>query len=135
MSLKSINPPELGKPRGYSNGILAPAGYQTLSIAGQIAWNEQQQIVSEDFATQFGQALKNVIAVVQAAGGKPEHLARLTIFVRPVDDYIRDHKRVGEEYRKLMGKHYPAMALVEVKALLEPGAKVEIEATAMLPPG
>lgn len=135
MSLKSINPPELGKPRGYSNGILAPAGYQTLSIAGQIAWNEQQQIVSEDFATQFGQALKNVIAVVQAAGGKPEHLARLTIFVCPVDDYIRDHKRVGEEYRMLMGKHYPAMALVEVKALLEPGAKVEIEATAMLPPG
>ena len=134
MSLEIINPPALGKPRGYSNGMLAPAGSRTLCVAGQVAWNDKQEIVSEDFATQFGQALANVVAVVEAAGGKAEHLARLTIFVNPIEEYIRDHKRVGEEYRKHMGKHFPAMALIEIKALLEEGAKVEIEATAMLPP-
>ncbi|MEZ4219502.1 MAG: RidA family protein [Polyangiaceae bacterium] len=134
MSLSIINPAALGKPRGYSNGMLAAPGSRMLCIAGQVAWNEAQQVVSDDFAVQFGQALSNVIAVVREAGGGPEHLARLTIFVQPIQEYIQEHKRVGEEYRRLMGKHFPAMALVEVKALLEPGAKVEIEATAMLPP-
>ncbi|MBX3130752.1 MAG: RidA family protein [Polyangiaceae bacterium] len=132
MSLEIINPPLLGAPRGYSNGMLAPPGARMLFVAGQVAWNESQNIVSEDFALQFGQALENVLTVVRAAGGSAVDIARLLIFVTTRDEYAEHHKRVGQEYRNRMGKHFPAMALVEVNALLEPGAKVEIEAIAMI---
>lgn len=131
--LESINPEILGAPRGYSNGILAPAGGRLLFVAGQIAWNAEQQVVSSDFALQFAQALSNVLAVVKGAGGKPEHVAKLTIFVTDKDRYLGDLKGVGASYRELMGNHYPAMALLEVKALLEPKALIEIEAMAVLP--
>lgn len=133
MSLDAINPASLGMPKGYSNGMLAPAGGRLLFVAGQVAWNEKQEIVSADFATQFGQALANVIEVVKAAGGKPEHIARLTIFVASKDEYIACTRDIGARYRALMGKHFPAMSLIEIKALLEPGAKLEIEGTAVLP--
>lgn len=128
-----INPAELGAPRGYSNGMLAPPGARLLFVAGQVGWNERQELVGEGFAEQFGAALANVVAVVRHAGGAPEHLARLTIYVVDRRNYVAALQDVGAVYRGIMGRHYPAMALVEVQALLEPGAKVEIEATAALP--
>ena len=134
MKLTPINPQALGAPRGYSNGMLAPAGGRLLCIAGQVAWDSQQNVVSEIFAEQFDQALANVVAVVREAGGEAGDLARLTIYVTDHREYLREVARVGEFYRERMGRHFPAMALVEVAALLEPGAKVEIEATAVLPP-
>lgn len=133
--MNAINPPSLGVPRGYSNGILVPAGSSLLAIAGQIAWDGRQQVVSDDFTSQFAQALKNVVAVVEAAGGEPGYLVSLTIFVTDKAEYLGATKAVGDAYRQLMGRHFPAMALVEVSALLDPRAKVEIQALAALPAG
>lgn len=133
MSMQVINPSELGAPKGYSNGLLAAPGSRVLFVAGQIGWDGQQKIVSERFSSQFRQALHNALVVVQAAGGTAAHVGRLTIYVVDRHEYLEQIKEVGAAYRELMGKHYPAMALVEVKALLEPGAKVEIEATAAVP--
>ena len=130
-----INPPRLGSPRGYSNGMLAPPGSRLLCIAGQIAWNSHQEIVSDDFSEQFGQALANVLAVVEEAGGLPEHLLQLTIYVTSKEVYVAQLKEVGATWRSLVGRHYPAMALVEVSGLLEPRALVEIQARAALPSG
>ncbi len=132
MTLQAINPESLGAPKGYSNGILAQ-GSRLLFVAGQIAWDAHHQITSDQFAAQFAQALENVVAVVRAAGGEPSHLARLTVYVADKREYLASLREVGTGYRRIMGRHYPAMALVEVKALLEPGAKVEIEGTAVLP--
>ena len=129
---RPINPAELGAPRGYSNGMLAPPGARLLFVAGQVGWNERQEVVGDGFAEQFARALENVVAVVREAGGRPEHLARLTIYVTDHREYLDALEEVGAAYRGIMGRHYPAMALVEVAALLEPGAKVEIEATAAL---
>ena len=131
--MRTINPQELGAPQGYSNGQLAPAGSSLLFVAGQIGWNSDQEIVSEEFLDQFGQALENVLAVVRNAGGQSDHLARLTLYVTDKDEYLADLRSLGEVYRRIMGSHFPAMTLVEVQALLEPGAKVEIEATAAIP--
>lgn len=130
--LSPVNPETLGAPKGYSNGILAPAGARLLFVAGQIGWDAQGTFVGDDFADQFGKALENVLEVVQAAGGGPENIARLTIYVVDKAEYAAATRGVGEQYRALMGKHFPAMALLEVKSLLEPLAKVEIEATAAL---
>ena len=129
-----INPKQLGAPRGYSHGILAPPGARLLFVAGQIGWDEDQQLVEGGFAEQFAQALANVVAVVREAGGEPEDLARLTIYVVDRREYLAALEEIGEAYRGIMGRHYPAMALLEVKALLETGAKVEIEGTAALAP-
>lgn len=131
--LEAINPESWGEPKGYANGVLAPASGRLLFVAGQIGWDENQKIVSDDFALQFAQALSNVVTVVRAAGGQPEHIARLTIYVTDKQLYLADLKGIGASYRELMGRHYPAMALLEVKGLLEPGAMVEIEATAVVP--
>jgi enamine deaminase RidA (YjgF/YER057c/UK114 family) len=133
MSLQAVNPEELGAPKGYSNGILAPAGGRLLFVAGQVGWGPDQKLVSRTFPGQFGQALANAMAVVRTAGGSPQRVARLTIYVTDRKLYLDSLPDVGEAYRKVMGRHYPAMALLEVKALLEPGALVEIEATAVLP--
>ncbi|HEY9281881.1 MAG TPA: RidA family protein [Pyrinomonadaceae bacterium] len=132
MPFEIINPERLGRPRGYANGVLAPAGGRLLFVAGQIAWDERQRIVGDDFVEQFGRALSNVLAVVAAAGGTPEHVARLTIYVLDKQEYEARTREIGERWRALMGRHYPAMALVEVKGLLEAGAKIEIEATAVI---
>lgn len=130
--LSFINPEALGSPRGYSNGVLAPAGAQLLFIAGQIAWDAKQRIVSEDFVEQFAQALSNVTAVVKEAGGHPDQIARLVIYVTDKTEYLKHTRALGERWRQLMGRHYPAMALVEVKSLLEQEAKVEIEGIAII---
>ncbi len=129
--LESINPTELGKHSGYSQGVKAQPG-ALLFVAGQVAWDKRSRIVSSDFAAQFSQALSNVLTVVRAGGGAPESVARLTIYVTDRNEYAANAKAVGEAYRAQMGKHYPAMTLVEVKALLEEGAKVELEATAVV---
>ena len=127
-----ITSKELAAPRGYSHGVLASG--RLLFIAGQIGWNAQAQIVSEDFVEQFDQALANVLAVVREAGGTAESVARLTIYVTGKAEYLAAQGAIGARYRVRMGKHYPAMTLVEVSALLEDGAKVEIEATAVIAP-
>ena len=132
MILKLINPESLGAPHGYSNGVLAEAGGRLLFIAGQVAWNQQQQIVSADLVEQFDRALANVIAVVTEAGGKPEQIARLIIYVTDKNEYRSRMKEIGERYRARMGKHFPAMVLVEVAGLLEDRAKIEIEGIAVL---
>ncbi|MCI0340739.1 MAG: RidA family protein [Planctomycetales bacterium] len=131
--LQRVNPELLGAPKGYSNGVLAPAGGRLLFVAGQVAWNREHRIVCDDFPGQFHAALANVLEVVRAAGGGPEHVARFTVYVTDRQEYLADLALVGARYRDVMGRNFPAMALVEVKALLEPGAKVEIEATAVIP--
>ncbi len=127
-----INPESLGAPHGYSNGVLTEAGGRLLFIAGQVAWDQQQQIVSADLVEQFDRALANVIAVVTEAGGNPEQIARLVIYVTDKDEYKKHRTEIGERYRARMGKHFPAMVLVEVKSLLEDDAQVEIEGVAVL---
>jgi enamine deaminase RidA (YjgF/YER057c/UK114 family) len=133
MGFTFINPESLGAPHGYSNGVLTEAGGRLLFIAGQVAWDQQQQIVSADLVAQFDRALANVITVVAEAGGKPEQIARLIIYVTDKNEYRARMKEIGERYRARMGKHFPAMVLVEVAGLLEDRAQVEIEAMAVLP--
>lgn len=132
MPLTPINPEALGFPRGYSNGVLADAGGRLLFVAGQIAWNQQQKIVSTDFVEQFDQALANVIRVVAEADGLPKNIARLVIYVTDKKEYLARTAEVGERYRRHMERHFPAMVLVEVNSLLDDKAKVEIEAIAVL---
>ncbi len=131
--MRVINPESLGLPKGYANGMLAPAGGRLLFVAGQVGWGPGQKVVEGGFIPQFEQALRNVLTVVEAAGGKTEHIGRLTIYVVAKRQYKADPKAVGAAYRNVMEKHFPAMALLEIKSLLDPDAVVEIEATAVIP--
>jgi len=133
MAFTPINPESLGAPSGYSNGLLAETGGKLLFIAGQIAWDQQQKIVSYDFVDQFDKALENVVTVLKAAGGEPIDIARLAVYVTNKNEYRERTREVGERYRKHMGKHFPAMVLVQVAGLLDDAAKVEIEGMAVLP--
>ncbi len=133
MAFTLINPDSLGAPSGYSHGVIADAPGKLLFIAGQIAWDEKQKIVSDDFVEQFDRALANVVTVLSAAGGKPEHIVRLVIYVTDKIEYRERTREVGEHYRKHLGKHFPAMVLVQVAGLLDDAAKVEIEGMAVLP--
>ncbi len=128
---ETINPPGWPRPSGYSNGIVAEGRY--LAISGQIGWNERNEL-AENFLEQARQALRNVVAVLTAAGGRPEHLVRLTWYVTNTSEYRDNARALGASYREIVGAHYPAMALIGVAALLEAAAKIEIEATAVLPP-
>ncbi|HEY7752254.1 MAG TPA: RidA family protein [Steroidobacteraceae bacterium] len=130
MSVKILQPPGWAPPRGYANGVAA-AGRQVY-VGGQIGWDANQRIVSDDFTAQARQALANIVAVLTAAGAKPEHLVRLTWYVTSRDEYNAALAGIGAAYRELIGRHYPAMSLVVVAGLLEPRAKVEIEATAVI---
>jgi enamine deaminase RidA (YjgF/YER057c/UK114 family) len=125
-----VNPGSLGRPVGYCHGVKALG--ELLFVAGQIGSVAGGRLVSSDLVAQFAQALENVLEVVFAAGGKPESIARLTLYVTNKTEYRDARKALGEAYRKRMGRHYPAMTLVEVKSLLDDAAKVEIEATAVL---
>jgi NAD(P)-dependent dehydrogenase (short-subunit alcohol dehydrogenase family)/enamine deaminase RidA (YjgF/YER057c/UK114 family) len=127
-----INPAELGAPRGWNNGMLAQAGGRTLFIAGQTARDGSGQVPAADFGSQFDRALGNVLAVLRQAGGEPGDIGRFTIYVTDIAQYRASLKPLGEVYRRRMGTHFPAMALVEVKSLVDPQAVVEIEATAVL---
>jgi enamine deaminase RidA (YjgF/YER057c/UK114 family) len=128
---ETINPEGWPRPSGYSNGSLAAGRY--LAISGQIGWNERNQLVSANFLEQARQALRNVMAVLRAAGGEARHLVRLTWYITDKNEYRQNLKELGASYREIVGDYYPAMALVQVAGLLEEGAKVEIEATAVLP--
>ncbi len=133
MAFTLINPDSLGASSGYSHGVTADANGKLLFIAGQIAWDNKQKIVSDDFVEQFDRALGNVVTVLTEAGGQPEHIARLVIYVTDKIEYRKRTREVGERYRKHLGKHFPAMVLVQVAGLLDDAAKVEIEGTAVLP--
>ena len=132
MSFKLINPEVLCAPSGYSHGVLADSGGKLLFVAGQIAVDKDNQIVSDNLVEQFDCALANVIAVLEAAGGRPEHVTRMVIYVTDKTEYRNQTREIGKRYRKHMGKHFPAMVLVQVVALLEDAAKVEIEAMAVI---
>lgn len=129
--MKILQPPSWSKPRGYSNGVAVKGG-TTVYIAGQVGWKDGAW-EAKDFAGQFRRALGNVLEVLAQAKGKPEHIVRLTWYVVDRGEYLASLKAVGEAYRELMGKHYPAMSVVQVGALVESQARLEIEATAVVP--
>ena len=129
--MKILQPPSWAKPRGYANGIAVKGG-TTVYIAGQVGWKDGVW-EAKDFAGQFRQALKNILEILAQAKGKPEHLVRLTWYVVDRSEYLASLKAVGEAYRELMGKHYPTMSVVQVSALVESQARLEIEATAVVP--
>jgi len=130
--MQILQPPGWARPRGYSNGI-AVRGGKTVYIAGQVGWLGDGRFAADTFAGQFRQALANIIAVLAEAGGRPEHLVRMTWYVLDREEYLGALKEVGAAWRELIGKHFPAMAVVGVSALVEPGARLEIEATAVVP--
>lgn len=126
-----IDPPGWKRPKGYSNAIVAEG--RMVFIAGQIGWDAQERLVSADFVEQAAQALRNVVALLAAAGAKPEHIVRMTWYLADADIYLRDRARLGAAYRDIIGQIYPVMTAVEVSRLIESGALVEVEATAVIP--
>jgi len=131
--LTVVNPPELGAPRGFAHGVLAPAGGRLLFVAGQTAADRDGRMTADSFAAQFEIALARVLAVVRAAGGHPEHLTRMTMYVTSIEDYRASRRTLRDVWGRHMGAHYPAMAVVQVMGLVDEGAGVEIEADAVLP--
>jgi enamine deaminase RidA (YjgF/YER057c/UK114 family) len=129
--MQFLHPKNWAPTRGFSNGVAADG--RQVFVAGQIGWNARQEIVDDDFIAQVEQALRNVVDVLAEADTRPEHLVRLTWYVTDKQEYIRRASEVGEVYRRVIGRHFPAMTLVQVAALVEDRAKVEIEATAVVP--
>ena len=129
--MQILQPPGWARPKGFSNGIAA--GGRLVFIAGQVGWTGQGEWREKSFAGQFRQALANILAVLNEAGGRPEHIVRLTWYVLDKREYLAAVKEVGAAYRELMGRHYPAMAVVQVSGLVEDEARLEIEATAVIP--
>lgn len=130
MAHQTIQPEGWVRPKGYANGILTKDG--TLYVAGQVGWDENEVFQATDFIGQMEQALKNIRAIVRAAGGEPSDVVRLTWFVTDPEEYLAKQAEVGRVYREVFGAHFPAMSLVVVRALIEEGALLEIEATAVL---
>lgn len=129
--MKLLQPPGWAAPRGYANGIAARG--TLVVIGGQIGWNAQQQFETDDFTAQARQALRNVVEVLAQAGGRAEHIVRMTWYVVDRAEYVASYAALGQAYREVIGRHFPAMTAVEVSALIEPRARVEIEATAVIP--
>jgi enamine deaminase RidA (YjgF/YER057c/UK114 family) len=127
-----LQPPGWARPKGFSNGIAVRGGC-TVYIAGQVGWTGQGEWRETGFAGQFRQALANILAVLAEAGGRPEHLVRLTWYVLDRQEYLDSLKEVGAAYRELIGRHYPTMAVLQVGGLVEARARLEIEATAVVP--
>ena len=126
-----LSPPGWKPAKGYSNGVVAEGRH--VFVAGQIGWTAEAKLVGPDFVEQVERALANIVAVLAEAGGKPEHITRLTWFITDKAPYVARQKEIGEAYRRVIGRHFPAMTLLVVADLLEEGAKVEIEATAVIP--
>jgi len=126
-----LQPPDWPRPKGYANGIRAKG--ELIFVGGQIGWDENERFEHRDFAGQARQALANTLTVLTEAGAGPEHIVRMTWYITNRQEYLQSRRELGEAYRALMGDHYPAMAMVEVAALMEPEARVEIETTAVLP--
>lgn len=131
MAIEMLQPDGWARPRGYANGTAAEG--RLVSVAGQIGWNAAQVFESDDLVAQVEQALVNIVAVLGAAGAGPEHVVRLTWYLTDKAEYVTRQREIGEAYRRVFGRHYPAMTLVVVAGLLEDRARVEIEATAVVP--
>ena len=129
--MRTLQPRNWAPPKGYANGIAARG--TTIFVGGQIGWNGRQQFESDDFVTQARQALRNVLAVLAEAGAGPQHITRMTWYVTDKREYVASLPALGAAYREVIGRHFPAMTAVQVAALIEDRAKVEIEVTAMLP--
>ncbi len=130
-SLRPVNPPAWVRPKGYANAVVGRGTF--VMVAGQIGWNAAEQFESDDFIAQLRQALKNTIEVLAAAGAGPEHIARMTWYVVDKREYAARIAEVGACYREVIGRHFPAMTLVEVAGLLEERARIEVETTAIIP--
>ena len=131
--MQLLHPKNWAPAKGYSNGVTAEG--RQVFVAGQIGWNARQEIVGDDFVAQVEQALRNVVEILAEAGARPEHLVRLTWYITNKQEYRARARDVGEVYRRVIGRHFPAMTMVQVTALLDDRAKVEIEATAVVPRG
>ena len=131
--MRTLQPPGWPRPRGYANGMAAAGDGTLVFVAGQIGWAPDGSFPSSDLAGQVRTTLENVVAVLREAGGRPEHITRLTWYVVDREEYLASAREIGAAYRAVMGDHYPAMAVVAVAGLLEPQARVEIEATAVVP--
>jgi len=129
--VKTLQPPGWPRPKGYANGVSARG--RMVFTAGVVGWDEAERFVADDLAGQFRQVLKNILAILAEDGAGPEHVVRMTCYVTSRDDYVAQVAEIGAAWRETMGRHYPAMAVVEVSALVEPAAKVEIEAIAVVP--
>jgi enamine deaminase RidA (YjgF/YER057c/UK114 family) len=131
-----LQPPDWLPPKGYANGVMAEmaVGSRLVCVGGQIGWNGQQQFETDDFAEQVRQTLQNIVAVLREAGGGPEHMVRMTWYVKDKREYVASYPAIGRHYRDIMGRNFPAMTAVEVADLVEDRAKVEIEVTAVIPP-
>jgi len=131
MTHQTLQPKDWLAPKGYANGMAAEG--RQIFVAGQIGWNEQAQLVSDDFVAQVEQALKNIVAVLAEAGAEPRHLVRLTWYLTDKREYLARQKDIGAAYRRVIGRYFPTMSAVVVAGLIEDGARVEIEATAVIP--
>lgn len=131
--IQILQPDGWAPAKGYANGMAAEG--RQVFIAGQVGWNEKCEFVSDDFVAQVEQALKNIVAVLREAGGEPQHVVRLTWYVTDKREYLARPKELGEAYRRVMGRHFPTMSAIVVVGLIEDRAKVEIEATAVVPRG
>jgi len=129
--MQILHPKHWARAKGFSNGIAAEG--RQVFVAGQVGWNAEQQFASDDFVAQVAQALANIVEVLAEAGARPEHLVRLTWYVTDKGEYMARLAEVGQAYRRVIGRNFPAMTLVQVVALVEDRAKVEIEATAVVP--
>jgi len=131
--MQTLLPAGWKPPIGYANGLVAPPGARIVFIAGQVGWNAQQVFDSEELLPQFEQALRNVLAVLAEAGGRPEHIARMTAYCCDKPGYLAVRKQLGTVWRQLMGSHYPAMSMIFVSDLLDHPGRIELEATAAIP--
>jgi enamine deaminase RidA (YjgF/YER057c/UK114 family) len=131
MSTETLQPAEWARPKGYSNGVAARG--RMIFISGQIGWDAQGHFTSDNLTGQVRQALRNIVRVLEEAQGEPRHLVRLTWYVLSREAYLREAREIGAAYREVLGKHFPAMSVVEVRGLVEQRALVEIEATAVIP--
>jgi enamine deaminase RidA (YjgF/YER057c/UK114 family) len=131
MSTETLQPAEWPRPKGYANGVAARG--RMIFISGQIGWDAQGQFVSDNLTGQVRQALRNILRVLKEGRAEPRHLVRLTWYVLSRDAYLREAREIGAAYREVLGKHFPAMSVVEVRGLVEQRALVEIEATAVIP--
>ena len=129
--MKTLHPPGWPRPKGYSNGMAAHGRF--VFTAGVVGWDETETFGSDTLAGQFAQALRNIVAILECDGAGPKNIARMTCYVTSIDDYLASAQEIGRAWREILGKHYPAMALVQAVRLVEPQALVEIEATAVVP--
>ena len=129
--MQMLQPPGWAEPKGYANGVLAQG--RLVFVAGQVGWDETGTFRTQDFVGQVRRCLENTLAVLSEAGAGPEHVARMTWYITDREEYLSNQEDMGRAYRELMGRHFPAMSMVEVAALIEPEARVEVETTAVVP--